>query len=61
MKNSHQRLLRVRIDYEPNRYSNDCLKKIYEQLTPTTSREVKSATRRQQAEDEPLKTDEVQS
>lgn len=30
--------LRVRIAYEPNRYSSDCLVQIYEKLGPVTTR-----------------------
>ena len=43
MKKPHRRSLRVRVDYEPSRFSSDCLGKIYEQLHPTKSREVTPA------------------
>jgi hypothetical protein len=40
MNKRHQRSLRIRVEHEPNRYSDDCLERIYEQLHPTKSREV---------------------
>ena len=40
MKKPRQRSLRVRVDYEPNRFPDDCLEKIYAQLHPIKSREV---------------------
>ncbi len=43
MNHPRQRSLRVRVEHEPNRFSDDCLEKIYEQLQPTTSRKVTPA------------------
>jgi len=40
MKKPRQRSLRVRVEHEPNRFSGDCLERIYEQLHPTKSREM---------------------
>ena len=40
MNKPRQRSLRVRVEYEPNRFSDDCLGRIYEQLHPTKSRKV---------------------
>ncbi|MGB5180301.1 MAG: hypothetical protein WBP44_16420 [Gammaproteobacteria bacterium] len=40
MNKPRQRSLRVRVEYEPNRFSDDCLERIYEQLHPTKSRKV---------------------
>ena len=40
MKKPRQRSLRIRVEHEPNRFSDDCLERIYEQLHPTKSREV---------------------
>lgn len=55
MKKPRQQLLRVRVDYEPNRFSGNCLEKIYEQLNPTKSREVTPAKNGKQDEVEPQK------
>ena len=55
MKKPRQRSLRVRVDYEPNRFSGDCLERIYEQLHPTKSREVTPHKNNKQAEVEPQK------
>lgn len=46
MSKRRQRFLRVRVDHEPNRFSQDCLEKVYEQLDPTTRREAGSANKR---------------
>lgn len=35
-----RRPLRIRVEHEPNRFSDDCLERIYEQLHPTKSRKV---------------------
>ena len=40
MNKPRQRSLRVRVEHEPNRFSDDCLERIYEQLQPTKSRKV---------------------
>jgi hypothetical protein len=40
MNKPRQRSLRVRVEHEPNRFSDDCLERIYEQLHPTKSRKV---------------------
>jgi len=42
MNKSRQRSLRIRVEHEPNRFSGDCLERIYEQLLPTKSRKVTS-------------------
>ncbi len=39
MNKPRQRSLRVRVEHEPNRFSDECLERIYEQLHPTKSRE----------------------
>lgn len=38
MNSRTQRSLPVRVEYEPNRFSTDCLRAVYEQLHPTDSR-----------------------
>jgi len=48
-----QRSLRVRIEHEPNRFSDGCLERIYEQLYPTKSREVAPVKNNKQSEVEP--------
>jgi len=40
MNKSRQRSLRIRVEHEPNRFSDDCLERIYEELHPTKSRKV---------------------
>ena len=55
MKMPRQRSLRVRVDYEPNRFSGDCLERIYEQLHPTTSRKVTADSGNEQGEAKPQK------
>ena len=55
MKKSHQRSLRVRVEHEPNRFSDGCLERIYEQLHPTKSREVTPDKNNKQGEGEPQK------
>lgn len=55
MNKPHQRSLRVRVEHEPNRYSDDCLERIYEQLHPTKSREVTPAKNNKQGEVGPQK------
>jgi hypothetical protein len=40
MSKPRQRSLRVRVEHEPNRFSDDCLGRIYEQLHSTKSRKV---------------------
>lgn len=60
MKPPRQRTLRVRVAYEPNRFSDDCLEKIYEQLHPTSRREVTSANRNKVDKSEPQKREKGQ-
>ena len=55
MNKPRQRSLRVRIEHEPNRSSDDCLERIYEQLHPTKSREVTPDKNHEQGEVEPQK------
>ena len=55
MTKPRQRSLRVRVDHEPNRFSDDCLERIYEQLQPTKSRKVTPDTTNEQGEFEPQK------
>lgn len=55
MNKPRQRSLRIRVEHEPNRYSGDCLERIYEQLHPTKSREVAPAKNNKQGEVEPQK------
>ena len=55
MNKPRQRSLRVRVEYEPNRFSDDCLERIYEQLHPTKSREVAPDKNKKQGEVEPQK------
>ncbi len=40
MTKPRQRSLRIRVEHEPNRFSDDSLERIYEQLHPTKSRKV---------------------
>jgi len=47
MNKPRQRSLRVRVEYEPNRFSDDCLERIYEQLHPTKSRKVRPDNNKQ--------------
>ncbi len=42
MNKSRQRALRIRVEHEPNRFSDDCLERIYEELHPAKSRKVTS-------------------
>ena len=53
MNKPRQRSLRVRVEHEPNRFSDDCLERIYEQLHPTKSREVTPYKNNKQGEVEP--------
>lgn len=55
MNKPRQRSLRVRVEHEPNRFSNECLERIYEQLHPTKSREVTPDNNNKQGEVEPQK------
>ena len=43
MAKSDQRLLHIRVKYEPNRLSERCLESLYEQLSPIQSRSISSA------------------
>lgn len=42
MAKSDQRLLHIRVKYEPNRLSERCLESLYEQLSPIQSRSIPS-------------------
>jgi hypothetical protein len=53
MNRPRQRSLRVRVEHEPNRFSDDCLERIYEQLHPTKSRKVTPDKNNKQGEVEP--------
>ena len=55
MNKPRQRSLRVRVEHEPNRFSDECLEKIYEQLHPTKSREVTPDKDNKPGEVEPQK------
>ncbi len=55
MTKPRQRSLRVRVEHEPNRFSDDCLERIYEQLHPTKSRKVTLDTTNEQGEVKPQK------
>ncbi len=55
MNKPRQRSLRVRVEYEPNRFSGECLEKIYEQLHPTKSRAVTPDKDNKKSEVEPQK------
>ena len=55
MNKPRQRFLRVRVEHEPNRFADECLERIYEQLHPTKSREVTPDKNNKQAEVEPQK------
>ena len=55
MKKPRRRSLRVRVEYEPNRFSDECLEKIYEQLHPTKSCVVTPDKDNKQGEVEPQK------
>jgi len=55
MTKPRQRSLRVRVEHEPNRFSDDCLETIYEQLHPTKSRKVTPDNTNEQGEVEPQK------
>lgn len=55
MNKPRQRSLRVRVEHEPNRFSDDCLERIYEQLHPTKSRKVTPDNKRGEAEPENCK------
>ena len=55
MNNPRQRPLRVRVEHEPNRFSDDCLERIYEQLHPTKSRKVTPDKNNKPGEVEPQK------
>jgi hypothetical protein len=53
---SRQRPLGIRVEYEPNRFSGDCLEKIYEQLHPTESRKVTPDKNNKGSDVEPKKS-----
>ncbi len=36
--NKRQPHLKIRVEFEPNRFASDCLAKVYEQLKPVDSR-----------------------
>ena len=55
MNKPRQRSLRVRIEHEPNRFSGDCLERIYEQLHPIKRREVTPDKNSKRGEVEPRK------
>ena len=55
MNKPRQRSLRIRVEHEPNRFSDDCLERIYEQLHPTKSRKVTPDKSYKQGEVEPQK------
>ena len=55
MTKPRQRSLRVRVEHEPNRFSDDCLERIYEQLHPTKSRKVAPDKNSKQGEVKPQK------
>ena len=55
MNKPRQRSLRVRVEHEPNRFSDDCLERIYEQLHPTKSRKVTADKDNKRSETEPQK------
>ena len=55
MNKPRQRSLRVRVEHEPNRFSDECLERIYEQLHPIKSREVTPDNNNKQGEVEPHK------
>ena len=55
MNKPRQRSLRVRVEHEPNRFTDDCLERIYEQLHPTKSRKVTPDKDNKQSEAEPQK------
>ena len=55
MSKPRQRSLRVRVEHEPNRFSGDCLERIYEQIHPTKSRKVTADRDNKQSEAEPQK------
>jgi hypothetical protein len=56
MNKPRQQPWRVRIEHEPNRFSSDCLERIYEQLHPTKSRKVTADKDSKQSETEPQKS-----
>ena len=56
MNKPRQRSLRVRVEHEPNRFSDECLERIYEQLRPTRRRAVTPDTNNKQDEVEPQKS-----
>jgi hypothetical protein len=55
MNKPRQRSLRVRVEHEPNRFSDECLEKIYEQLHPTKRRAVTPDKDNKPGEVEPQK------
>jgi hypothetical protein len=55
MNKPRQRSLRVRVEHEPNRFTDDCLERIYEQLHPTKSRKVTPDKNNKQGKVEPQK------
>jgi hypothetical protein len=55
MTKPRQRSLHVRVEHEPNRFSYDCLERIYEQLHPTKSRKAIPDNTNEQGEVEPQK------
>ena len=58
---SRRRPLSVRVEYEPNRLSGDCLEKIYERLHPTESHKVKPDKNNKRGDVEPQKSMGYQS
>lgn len=55
MNKPRQRSLRVRVEHEPNRFADDCLERIYEQLHPTKSRKVTTDKNNKQGDVKPQK------
>jgi hypothetical protein len=55
MNKPRQQPLRVRVEHEPNRFSDDCLDAIYEQLHSTISRKVTPEKDNTLGETEPQK------
>lgn len=55
MSKPRRRPLHVRVEHEPNRFSDDCLERIYEQLHPTKSRKVTPDKNNTPGEVEPQK------
>lgn len=38
--NKHPSSIKIRVEFEPNRFASDCLEKVYEQLMPIDSRTI---------------------